>query len=103
MLSVLFNLVETISRQSAEPQLTLALYQEYRLLQVLATRLSLTEYRKRPNERKDIYAYLHMLVKTIISLTQATDPPADPSVKQTMQTIIDTNRAFWDALEAATH
>ena len=35
VLSVLFSLVEVISTQSSEPQLTVALYQEFNLLQVL--------------------------------------------------------------------
>ena len=59
VLSVLFNLVEVITTQGAEPQLTMVLYQEFQLFHVLSTRLGLSEYRKRPNERKDIYAYIH--------------------------------------------
>lgn len=65
VLSVLFRLVDIISQQSVEPLLTIALYQEFNLLSILTTRLSLSEYRKRPNERKDIYAYIHTLVHTI--------------------------------------
>ena len=65
VLSVLFSLIEVISTQSAEPRLTIALYQDFHLFQILCKRLSLTEYRKRPNERKDIYAYIHQLVKAI--------------------------------------
>ena len=68
VLSVLFNLIEVISTQSVEPQLTIVLYQEFNLLQILTKRLSLSEYAKRPNERKDIYAYIHTLVKTIKEL-----------------------------------
>ena len=68
VLSVLFNLIEVISTQSVEPQLTICLYQEFNLLQILTKRLSLSEYAKRPNERKDIYAYIFSLVKTIKEL-----------------------------------
>ena len=72
VLSVLFNLVEVITTQGAEPQLTMVLYQDFKLLQVLTARLGLTEYAKRPNERKDIYAYIHSLVRTILSIVQPT-------------------------------
>ena len=100
VLSVLFNLIEVISTQHVEPQLTVLLYSEFKLLQVLTARLSLTEYRKRPNERKDIYAYIHALVKTIIGvISMREDSPA----QRTLKTIVDANRTFWNALEAATH
>lgn len=72
VLSVLFNLVEVITTQGAEPQLTMVLYQDFKLLQVLTARLGLTEYAKQPNERKDIYAYIHSLVRTILSIVQPT-------------------------------
>ncbi len=65
----------------------------------MTTRLSLTEYRKRPNERKDIYAYIHTLVRTILELVQS-EP--DSVAKQTMKAILDSNGAYWNALEVAT-
>ena len=73
VLTILFNLVDVISTQSVEPKLTAALYYEYKLLQRLANRLSLSEYRKRPNDRKDIYAFIHTLVKNLQNLLNKPD------------------------------
>lgn len=94
VLSVLFNLVEVITTQSVEPQLTCTLYQEFSLLSILTARLSLSEYRKRPNERKDIYAYIHTLVKTIQDLVQryTSGTLQDNSVGQTMAEILTQNQ-----------
>ena len=65
VLSVLFELVNEITFQSTVPMLTTNLYEEFNLLQVLTKRISLSEYAKKPNERKDIYAYIHKLVHTL--------------------------------------
>ena len=103
MLSVLFRLVEVVSTQSAEPLLTTVLYQDYNLLGVLTTRLSLSEYRKRPNERKDIYAYIHTLVKTIKSMVSDKQAVMDgQGAASTMAKIITSQETYWNALEAAT-
>jgi len=99
VLSVLFNLVEVVTLQSAEPKLTIALYQDFKLIPVMTQRLSLSEYRKRPNERKDIYAYIHTLVRTISTLVST---EADSIAKETMNQIIVTAGAYWNALEVAT-
>ena len=68
VLSVLFNLVEVITTHPVDPLLPTTLYNEFNLLQTLTARLSLSEYSRRPNERKDIYAYIHNLVKVIQDL-----------------------------------
>lgn len=103
VLSVLFRLVEVISKQSVEPLLTIALYQEFNMLSILTTRLSLSEYRKRPNERKDIYAYIHTLVHTIKSLVSDTEAVArGEGAPATMASIITSQETYWNALEAAT-
>ena len=70
VLSVLFNLVEVITTHPVDPLLPTTLYNEFNLLQTLTARLSLSEYSRRPNERKDIYAYIHNLVKVIQNLLE---------------------------------
>ena len=75
------------------------------MLQILTKRLSLSEYAKRPNERKDIYAYIHTLVKTIKELVSRGSNVAsmqESKAVQTMNAIVRSGQTFWDALEVAT-
>ena len=52
----------------------------------MTKRLSLSEYARRPNERKDIYAFIHTLVKTIKELvTRHQESGADPRDKKVVK------------------
>ena len=72
VLKVLFELIDTITFQTVDPGLVQALYTELELLQILTQRISLSEYQKKQNERKDIYAFIHKLVHTLHQTTLET-------------------------------
>ena len=82
MLSVLFTLVTKLVIQSTLPELTVKLIDELQLLQMLCKRIGLSEYAVKPNERKDIYAYINKFVMHLYQLSTEETKPETEVIKK---------------------
>ena len=80
------------------PQLTKKLYEEVQLLQFFTQRISSSEYARKPSERKDIYAFIHKLIQTLI---QVSDEKSS-NKNETIRKILPKQEPHWTALVKAT-